>query len=231
MWLEDHVQYSFYCFWTPNNSYLDVLQYAISVALEPFINHFRNEWIFIEADGALAKRLSKPKKWNSLFLMMIEHGCNWSLIERETQRFKVNEFLYKNVPRVVIFPSTQYFNLLEICEHQKRSLLTNNAAIKALHFHCFKQFNWQLLRRTDFLSLCYLTGGWRGLGRENSLICQRCDKQYKTLEVISAPCDHLPKLGGRSMSERELTLKFGSIGSIHVMSSHFRKCLAILGCE
>lgn len=215
---------SFFNFWAPNESYLENLAYAIEICLRPFTSWLRGKSISIECDRALARRLSKPKKWNGLNIFMLRNGCKWIFTRRERQRFRVTYDMMDCVPRVVVHPNINYFQYLETVAHLEDSRKVENIAEKYLHLYKFQPINWEVIRRSDFLAICELAGAWRNKDMINTLRCNVCERLFRTAEIFLHPCDHLPKFNFSNLTpdERALRFQFSSLDKIVNMGRHLR---------
>ena len=126
-----------------------------------------------------------------------------------------------NVPRIVVYPSSGSFSLVNILFYQQRATRSGlNIAKRAGHIYGLNFYDWRHMNRVDLLYLCYLAGAWR------------CTETFSTLQLLTNPCDHLIAnfAGLRRLSEENLVLSLNSLNIVTVFKQILRFVWAQAGC-
>lgn len=229
---ESQVLISHHRYWSPTQAYLDSLEDALFQAMQAAANEFAClEEIFIESDKLMARRISHPLNRSRLNTFLEELSIPIIFLNRTPQTFHIHRQLWKTVPLLVAFPSTNYFQLLENSIHLKLSKQPGkNLAESALHRYKFRSIKWDVITRTNIFGLTLLAGGWR-TSTQDRMLCPICNLEFSTTTVFTSPCSHLPPfpVDGVIVDYNYLCHSFSSLSRIKIISVHLYSCLKFCG--
>lgn len=223
---------SYHRYWSPTKSYIEQLEDALYQALEPLQDSLlKYQLICIETDKPLAKRISSPIYRTRFNILLGNLDKTIVFVERCTQTFKIIGALWKTIPLMVIYPSDNYFKLIESSMHLKYSKRPNiNLAESALHRYKYRSIKWELMSRVGLFGLTLLTGGWRSRNFE-TITCPTCAANFNTKTIFTNPCSHLPPFPKNDViiDDNYLYHSFSSLSRITSLSRHLYSCLKVCG--